>query len=87
MSTKFLHQHPDLAARIRALAAQQSGSSEATHAQTVTGDNAIIAALRRRIREQERAHRDELVALRATIADQRRQIAVLYGQIRADTDG
>ena len=81
VSTKFLHHHPDLAPRIRSLAAQQRGPRDLAQESTLTGDNAIIAALRRRLREQDEQHRRESATLRSTIADQQRQIAALYGQM------
>lgn len=81
VSTKFLHSNEDLAERIRSLATQQRGGHERTHETTATGDNAIIAALRRRLREEQECHRKEISALRGKIAEQERQIAALYGRL------
>jgi len=86
VSARFLHHHHDLAARIRTLAAQQRGALEERHAVTVTGDNAVIAALRRRLREQDDAHRAETARLRTKLAEQDRQLAALYGQLRGRPD-
>ena len=81
VSTKFLHQHPELSERIRTLRAQQRGSTEARHEATATGESAIIAALRRQLREEQERHRVESAALRSRLAAQERQIAALYGRI------
>lgn len=81
VSTKFLHQHPDLSARIRTLREKQRGSIEAAHENTVTGESAIIAGLRRQLRDTEQRHRAETAALRARINEQDRQIAALYGRL------
>lgn len=81
VSTKFLHTHPDLAPRIRQLAAQQRGTDEQAHETTSTGDNAIIAALRTRLRDQAENHRAEVASLRARVAEQDKQIAALYGRL------
>lgn len=81
VSTKFLHQHPDLSARIRTLRDQQRGTVEATHEATVTGESAVIAALRRQLRDGEERHRAETASLRARIKQQDAQIATLYGRL------
>lgn len=81
VSTKFLHQHPDLSARIRALRDQQRGRAEAAHESAAAGEIAIIAALRRQLREAEQRHRAEASALRARIKEQEHQISVLYGHL------
>lgn len=81
VSTKFLHQHTDLSARIRALRDQQMGVAEARHQESATGESAVIAALRRQLREQRQRHRVESKALRSRLAEQEHQIAVLYGRL------
>lgn len=82
VSTKFLHQHPELSARVRTLRDQQKGLAETRHEKSATGESAIISALRRRIREQEDRHRSETKSLRSRLAEQERQIAALYGELR-----
>lgn len=81
VSTKFLHQHPDLSGRIKQLRTQQTGTTEAAHASTATGESAVVAALRRQLRDQQQRHRDETKRLRARLTDQDRQIAALYGRL------
>lgn len=82
VSTKFLHQHPDLSARIRSLRDQQRGAAETQHEASATGVPGVIAALRREMREQQQRHRAETKELRERVAEQERQIAILYGQIK-----
>lgn len=81
VSTKFLHQHPDLSSRIRQLRTQQMGGAENAHEATTAGESAVIAALRRQLREQKERHRAEAKDLRVRLAAQERQIAILYGQL------
>lgn len=81
VSTKFLHQHPDLSARIRVLRGQQRGLTEAQHAESASGESAVVAALRRQLREQRERHSAETKGLRARLVEQERQIAVLYGRL------
>lgn len=81
VSTKFLHQHPDLSSRIRQLRTQQGGLTETGHEESATGESAIVAALRRQLREQQERHRLEARALRTRLDEQERQIAVLYGRL------
>lgn len=78
---KFLHQHPDLSSRIRQLRTQQMGGAENAHEATTAGESAVIAALRRQLREQKERHRAEAKDLRVRLAAQERQIAILYGQL------
>lgn len=80
VSTKFLHQHPGLSARVRQLRAQQSGVAEVRHEGSASGESAVIASLRRQMREQQERHRDETQVLRTRLAEQERQISVLYGR-------
>lgn len=77
VSTKFLHQHPDLSARIRALRDQQASVAEARHQESATGESAVIAALRRQLREQQQRHRVESKDLRSRLAEREHQIAAL----------
>lgn len=86
VSTKFLHQHPDLSSRIKALRAQQGGLAEARHGESASGESAVIAALRRQLREQQERHRAETKDLRTRLAEQERQIAALYGRLGAEQD-
>lgn len=81
VSTKFLHQHPDLSSRIKQLRNQQAGHAETRHDESATGESAIIAALRRQLREQQERHRSEAKNLRRRLAEQERQIAALYGRL------
>lgn len=81
VSTRFLHNHPDLSARIRDLAAQQRGAVQEAHAATATGETAVIAALRRKLHEQETAHATEVKQLRGRIKELEAQVAALYGQL------
>lgn len=81
VSTKFLHQHPDLSSRIRQLRAQQGGLTETRHEESVTGESSVIAALRRQVREQAERHRVEVKDLRTRLIEQERQIAALYGRL------
>lgn len=53
VSTKFLHQNEELATRIRHLAAQQKGTPTSAARTQLTGESAIIAALRRQLHDQE----------------------------------
>lgn len=81
VSTKFLHQHPELSDRIRKLRQQQRGDAETNHEQSATGEASVIAALRRQLREQQDRHRVEVRGLRRRVAEQERQLAKLYGQL------
>lgn len=81
VSSKFLHKHPDLSMRIRTLRAQQEGAAETQHEFSATGESAVIAALRRQLREQEERHRTRTKDLRERLARQDQQIATLYGRI------
>lgn len=81
VTTKFLHTHPDLSARIRALRDQQQGRTETAHQHAATGETAIIAALRRQLRDTEARHHTETATLRARIREQDKQIAALYGKL------
>lgn len=82
VSTKFLHQHPELSVRVHKLRDQQHGAGEEQHEETATGESAVIAALRRQLRDQQERQRAETKNLRARLAEQERQIAVLYGRLR-----
>lgn len=84
VSTKFLHQHHDLSSRIRQLRTQQGGLTETRHEESATGESAIVAALRRQLREQQEQHRSEARELRGRLAEQERQIAALYGRLGAN---
>lgn len=81
VSTKFLHQHPDLADRIRTLRAQQHGTTENHHEAITTGESAVIAALRRQLREQAERHQREITAIRSRSKEKDQQIAILYGEL------
>lgn len=81
VSTKFLHTHPDLSARIRSLRHQQRGATESIHESNATGESAVIAALRRQLRDEQERHRKETAALRSRIKTQEAQIAALYGRL------
>lgn len=85
VSRKFLHGHPDLSARINTLRAQQTGHAEATHKAATSGESAVIAALRRQLREQADRHRAEITALRSRVKEQDRQIATLYGKLGTES--
>lgn len=81
VSTKFLHQHPDLSTRIRDLRQRQRGAMEASHETAAEGESAVIAALRRQLREQEHRRRTETTALRDRVKELERQVAVLHGRL------
>lgn len=81
VSTKFLHRHPDLSSRIRQLRTQQMGGAENAHEATTAGESAVIAALRRQLREQKERHRAETQGLRGRLAAHEKQIAALYGRL------
>lgn len=81
VSTKFLHGHQELAQRIRILAGQQHGVTEDAHEHEATGESAVIAALRRRLRDQQARHKQEVASLRERVREQDRQIQALYGQL------
>ena len=80
VSTRFLHNHPTLSTRIRDLAAQQRGAVQEAHAASATGESAVIAALRRKLHEQETAHATEVKQLRGRIKELEQQVAALYGR-------
>lgn len=82
VSTKFLHQHPELSGRVRKLREQQRGAAEFQYEPTATGESAVIAALRRQVREQEERRRTEVAELRRRVTEQERQIAALYGRLQ-----
>lgn len=81
ISTGFLHRHAELSARIRDLGAQQKGAVEESQALTASGEAAVIAALRRKLRDIETAHEAEVKQLRGRIRELEQQIAALYGRM------
>ncbi|KAA9393017.1 hypothetical protein FCK90_14405 [Kocuria coralli] len=81
VSTKFLHQHPDLSQQINQLRTQQTQAAEATWEIHATGESAIIAALRNQLRTQQERHRQETRELRARLSEKETQLAILYGRL------
>lgn len=81
VSTKFLHQHPELSQRINQHRAQQHGATQTALEVQATGESAIIAALRTETRGQQERHRQEVRQLRARIVEQDEQLAALYGRL------
>lgn len=77
----FLHRHPDLSARIRELSQRQRGALHEQHVTTATGESAVIAALRRKLHDQEAAHAAQVKELRGRIKELEAQIAALYGRL------
>lgn len=75
VSTKFLHQNEDLAA-------QQKGESRAQPAEEqLTGESAMIAALRRQISDQDEKHKKQVRELKNHIRKLDQQNQVLYGKL------
>lgn len=81
VSTKFLHQNEELATRIRHLAAQQKGTSTRAPEAPLTGESAIIAALRRQIHDQDEHHKKQMRELKTRIRELEEQNQVLYGKL------
>lgn len=80
VTTAFLHRHPDLAPRIRELSAAQKRSIE-EEASPRQGESAVVAALRRKLRDQETAHAAEVKQLHDRVRELESQVAALYGRI------
>lgn len=81
VSTKFLHQNKELSERIRHLAAQQKGAPICAPETKLTGESAIIAALRRQFHDQEERYKKQVRELKTRIAELERQTQVLYGEL------
>ena len=80
VSRTYLHQHPDLSARIRALSstgAQRPAPAEGAE----SGESGIVALLRARLRTQEAAHREKSAALSARITELETQLAAALGEV------
>lgn len=81
VSTKFLHQNEDLATRIRHLSAQQKGTQRPNTPDELTGESAIIAALRRQLTDQDERHKKQVRELKNHIRQLEQQNEVLYGKL------
>jgi hypothetical protein len=80
VSRTYLHQHPELAARLRALSnapARRPAPGEGAG----DGESSIVALLRARLRRQEQAHREKTAALLARNAELEAQLAAALGEI------
>lgn len=77
----FLHRHPDLSARIRGLSRAQTDAVHEKYARGATDETAVIAALRRRTKDQETAHAAQVKELRGRIKELEQQVAALYGRL------
>ena len=79
----FLHRHPDLAPRIRELSRAQTDAPRGMYAREEIGESAVIAALRRKLRDQETVHAAQVKELRGRIKGLEAQVAVLYGRLNS----
>lgn len=81
VSTKFLHQNKELSERIRHLATTQKGTPTRAPETALTGESAIIAALRRQLHNQDEHHKTQVGELKTRIRELEEQNQVLYGKL------
>lgn len=80
VSKAFLHRHPELSERIRQLGSSQIETLRDQRA-PATGEASVIAALRRKLKDQETAHVMQVRELRERIKELEAQVAALYGKM------
>lgn len=77
----FLHRNAELSERIRHLSDSRPPRTPERSNREFSGESSVTAALRRKIRDQEREHRAQVKALRGRIAELEDQVAALYGRL------
>lgn len=81
VSRAFLHRHPELSDRIHALNVTQSEALSEERTAAAIGESAIVAALRRKLHEEQTRHREAEKDLRARVRELEQQVAALYGEL------